>query len=220
MRQDKTKAIQLRKKGKSYQYISDFLNIPKSTLSNWFSNVEWSEKTKSNLSKMARENARKRMMIISHKRRNELKENYKRQKIIAENQFKKFVKDKLFIAGLMIYWGEGDSKLENGMIRVANTDPLMIKLFYKFLQKYLPKISHKAKIYLILYPDLDDNKCKNYWSKEVGLSLNKFMGSSYIQGKCPTKRLSYGVGNITISSRLYKEQIIAWIKLVRRKNII
>ena len=36
-------AIELRKKGKSYSEIKYLLNIPKSTLSDWFSKEEWSE---------------------------------------------------------------------------------------------------------------------------------------------------------------------------------
>jgi hypothetical protein len=219
MRQDKKTAIQLRKQGKSYQEIVVEIGVPKSTLSNWFSGVFWSEKTKHFLSELARENARKRMTVISHKKRDELRENYRKQRIIARKQFKKFIKERLFIAGLMIYWGEGDNKLENGVIRVANSDPLMIRLFYKFLKTYLPEVEHKAKIYLVLYKDLNDEICRHYWSETVGLPLSGFIKSSFIKGRHPTKRLSYGIGTIIISNRLYKEQMMTWVNLAKQKDI-
>jgi len=219
MRQDKSAAIKLRKQGKSYQEIALALNVPKSTLSNWFSGTSWSGKTKDYLSKLARDNASKRMTVISHKKRAELQTAYQKQRIIAKQQFKKFVKERLLIAGLMIYWGEGDSKLENGIIRVANSDPLMIRLFYRFLKKYLPEVQAKAKIYLVLYKDLDEKSCQSTWSKKVGLPLERFIKSSFIKGRHPSRRLSYGIGTLTISSRLYKEQIITWVDLIKNEDI-
>jgi len=219
MRSDKQRAIKLRREGKSYKDIAVLTGVPKSTLSNWFSGVSWSEETKDYLSGLARENARKRMTAISHQKREERQSTYQAQRVVAEKQFKKFIKDRLFVAGLMIYWGEGDNKLENGMIRVANSDPLMIKRFYEFLKKYLPEIEHKAKIYLVLYKDLDEALCQKHWSKEVGLPLDRFFKSSFIKGKHPTKRLSYGVGTMTISNRLYKEQMICWVALAKKENL-
>lgn len=219
MRKDKKIAIQLRQKGKSYQEITASMGVPKSTLSNWFSGMPWSEKTKKYLSELARANAKKRMKIISHRRRNALKKDYHEKQIIAKKQFTEFAKERLFIAGLMVYWGEGDSKLANGAIRVANSDPLMIKLFYKFLKTYLPEISKKARIYLVLYPDLNDEECKKYWSKKVGMPLNRFINSSFITGRSSNKRLIHGIGTLSISSRSYKEKIIIWLNLIKQENI-
>jgi len=220
MRKDKNLAIKLRKSGKSYEEIYKLTNIPKSTLSDWFSDIAWSKKTKESLSKIARKNASKRMTIISHKKREERKKHYKEKRNLSKKLFEKFKKENLFIAGLMLYWGEGDSKLTNGAIRIANSDPLMLKLFYKFLKVYLIEISKKAKIYLILYPDLNDKQCKEIWSKKVGISTDKFFKSTIIKGRCPTKRLSYGIGNLIIVNRAYKEIIINWVKLIKKENIM
>ncbi|MFA5360480.1 MAG: hypothetical protein WC320_00675 [Candidatus Paceibacterota bacterium] len=43
MRKDKDLAIELRKKGKSYNQISKEIEISKGTLSYWFSNTKWSK---------------------------------------------------------------------------------------------------------------------------------------------------------------------------------
>ena len=218
MRQDKQLAIKLRKDGKSYNEIANALDVSKSTLSNWFSKTVWSLETKEYLTEIARVNSSKRMTIISHRRRASFQKDYKEQRLLAEKQFKNFVKDRLFVAGLMIYWGEGDSKLTNGIIRATNSDPLMIKLFYQFVKKYLPEVNDKAKIYLVLYPDLDDQKCKKHWSNIVGLPLDRFIKSSFIKGKHSSKRLAYGIGTLTINSRSYKEKIIKWIELIKNED--
>lgn len=219
MRQDKQVAIELRKTGKSYREISNILNVSKSTLSNWFQKETWSKKVKKHLSNLAKKNASIRMTDMSNIRRESLQASYCQQRSIAKKQFEKFKQDRLFIAGLAIYWGEGDNKLEDGVIRVANTDPIMIRLFYAFLKKYLPEISDKAKIYLVLYPDLDDVSCQLYWSRKVGLPRKRFIKSSVIVGKSKKLKIRHGIGTITISSRLYKENIITWIDLLKKDNI-
>ncbi len=219
MRQDKQLAINLRKQGKSYNEIASILNISKSTLSNWFQKTKWSQEVKKNLSALARKKASIRMTSISNVRRKSLQANYRQQRSIARKQFEKFKHDRLFIAGLAIYWGEGDNRLDGGVIRVANTDPVMIRLFYDFLKKYLPEISDKAKIYLVLYPDLNDSNCQRYWSAKVGVPLKRFIKSSVIVGKSKKRRISHGIGTITISSRLFKESIITWIDLLKKENI-
>lgn len=83
MRLDKQLAIKLRREGKSYLAISGILGISKSTLSNWFSGVTWSEKTKHRLTALVRKSASARMTVISHRRRDELSLSYEQQRKIA-----------------------------------------------------------------------------------------------------------------------------------------
>ncbi len=83
----------------------------------------------------------------------------------------------------------------------------------------MPEINDRAKIYLVLYLDLDDRACQRYWSVKVGISLKRFIKSSFIVGKSEKRRISHGIGTITISSRLYKESIITWIDLLKKENI-
>lgn len=49
MRNDKAKAVQLRKQGKTYNEINRLLHIPKSTLSGWFNGLEIPERIKKRL---------------------------------------------------------------------------------------------------------------------------------------------------------------------------
>jgi hypothetical protein len=157
------------------------------------------------------------MKIMSQKKKRERKKFYQSIKQVAQKQFKKFSQEKLFLGGLLIYWGEGDNKLKNGIIRVTNTDPIMLKLFYFFLKKYFPEIFPKIKAYLILYSDLVEQKCVKFWSKKIGLKQIYFTRSQYIQGHHPTKRLNYGICTLVITNRAYKEKIIIWLELLRKK---
>lgn len=217
MRTDKNNAIILRKSGKSYQKISKVLGIPKSTLTYWFKNVKWSKELKKQLVLKANIEARKRMIKISHQAKVEREKLYKNCRRIAKDKYRTYSKDSLFVGGLMTYWGEGDNKLKNGIIRVTNTDPAILKLFRLFIKKYLPSIYLKLRAYLILYPDLNDETCLKYWSKKVSIPLDKFFKSQYILGKHPTKRLLNGVCTVTITSRANKEIILSWINLKRKE---
>src|SRR3989344_43603 len=114
MRDDKHIAIKLRKEGKSYNKISKELNIAKSTLSGWFSGLDWSDIIKQELARKANYVARKRLRLVNKQRR-EMWERWRQEhRDKAAYQFPLLKKNPLFLAGLMLYWGEGDSLMKNG----------------------------------------------------------------------------------------------------------
>ena len=55
-----------------------------------------------------------------------------------------------FIAGVMLYWGEGDKVSRT--FRISNSDPLLIKIFVEFIEKIcrIPKEKIRASILLTL----------------------------------------------------------------------
>lgn len=217
MRNDKSKAIHLRKQGKSYREIVQLLHVSKGTISSWFQNEPWSQKVKTVLSQKAREGARKRMTIIAHKARRERVILYAHHRSVARKTFTKWKKTPLFVAGVIAYWGEGDKSLVNNIIRVTNVDSEMLQLFHQFIAEYLPAVQHKVHAYLILYPDLNDSVCKTHWSKKIGVPIDHFYKSHYIQGRHRTRRLPYGVCTIMIASRAHKEQMLEWVRLMQKE---
>jgi hypothetical protein len=216
MRNDRHLAIKLRKEGKSYNKISTDLGIPKSTMHYWFKNLLWSKKIKRNLTERATQLAIKRMKIISqsNKRRWEL---WRKQfRINAKAEFNNLKGDPLFIAGLMLYWGEGDGNMKNE-VRMANIDPRMIKLFNEFLIKICRVNKEEIYASLTLYPDLREETCKIFWSRKTKIHLKQFSKSQFIYGKHPTKRLENGICTIKVrKSRGLKEKIFVWISLLSK----
>ncbi len=214
MRKDYQKAEQLRQRGKSYKEISRTLSIPLGTLSGWFKNKDWSQKIRDKLSleqSLSNPESLKRMAAANKKRWADLHEQYRKEAIL---EFPKLKDNPLFISGLMLYWGEGD-RSKGPHIRLTNSDPGMIKLFYLFLIKILGIPAIRIKAGLILYPDLIDAVQKNFWSNATGLPTSQFNKSVYINGRHPKKRLSYGVCVIYLSHRECKEKVIKWIELYR-----
>jgi hypothetical protein len=220
MRIDKSRAIKLRKSGKSYREIRAELGIPASTLSDWFSGEKWSETLKNYLTKKNIKRSSITIRALNNVRGNHLKELYEEAKIEALAELDFLKNHPLFVAGVMLYWGEGDKASKNGF-RVSNSDPELIKLYLLFLRRICGAELARIRASLILYPDLDQKTCENYWSKKIGLSLDNFTKSIYIKGRRPTKKLQYGVCTISFSSRFLKEKMLIWISALPKelKNI-
>lgn len=217
MRNDRHLAIKLRKKGMSYNKISKELGIPKSTMSYWFKGESWSEDLKKELSRRALYVAKKRLRLINKERREKWEKWREEHRQIARKEFPSLKNNPLFLAGLMLYWGEGDSKIENGLVRISNTDSEMIRLFVEFLYRNckVPRKEIKAK--LILYPDLNEKASKKYWNKHTGIPLCQFRKTQFIYRKHPTRRLACGICDVYVSSRGLKEKIFVWLQLFQKE---
>jgi hypothetical protein len=213
MRKDKNQAINLRRDGKSYNEISWLLKIPKSTLSDWLRDAEWSQKIKQKLDGYTREKHTARIVELDRKRGLLLAEAYQQALIEARQEAHEFKYHPLFIAGIMLYWGEGD-KATKSSVRISNVDPILLRLFVCFLKDVCGAKEEDIGASVLLYPDLDDETCRNYWSKEVGLPLENFIKSIRIRGRHKTKRLGYGVCSVYISRTYLKKKMNEWIRIL------
>ena len=166
MRKDKEKAISLRKSGKSYAEILEQIGVPKSTLSDWFRNQKWSNDIAVKCAKNAMNDSKMRLTSLNIVRGNHLKMAYEQAGKEAFEDYDKLKYHPLFISGIMIYWGEGD-KTSKYRVSIANTDPKMIKIFRIFLKNICG--TGNPKVWLLLYPDLDETVCKKFWVRNCGL---------------------------------------------------
>lgn len=103
------------------------------------------------------------------------KKEFENQKIYNKYQkrFTKLSKNVLFVAGLMLYLGEG-SKLDYSKIALANTDPKIIKFFIQWMNEFIDIPKEKIKASLHLYENMDIKKEKKFWENELGLPETQF----------------------------------------------
>lgn len=217
MNQFRDKALTLRRKNHSYNAISKKLGIPKSTLSYWLKNEGFSLRVKEALIKSAQKKAvsRLRLMALANKEKwVQIHSSYREK---AKQEFPKLISTTFFSPGLVIYWGEGDKKVENGIVRVSNIDYRLLKTFIAFLVHSCVIKLEKVRAWLLLYPDLNERMCKKYWSRMLGLPQGQFIKSQYIKGRERSKRVNNGVCTIQIYSREVKEKIVEWINLYSQK---
>ena len=210
-------AKELRKKGFSYSEISKEINIPKSTLSYWFSKKAWSQKVKKRIIKRQK-NISKTTQILANKARllkKELRQNRFRKE--ARKEFKKLKSTPLFLVGLGIYWGEGE-KVGQGRVSVINTDPKLLLVMVNFYRNILNISENKLRIALFVYNDIDINTVTNYWSRTLKIPQQQFIKTQMLKSRSKrTKRKSkYGICNLYFSSTEQSIKISEWIKLLNQ----
>ncbi len=212
MRKDKNIAFELRKQGKSYREIQKEIGVSRSTLCDWFKNVAWSKHNKNiNINRNIKLST-ERLEKLNTARTANLVHYYEEALLEAGDLYHRFRQEPLFTAGLMIYAGEGD-KLNKGLIRMANADPSIHKVFLHFSEKYLGFKRENLKFSLLCYPDHDVDAVKMFWVNTLGIFASNFHKIIVIQGRHPTKRLQYGVLSSIIASTVKKKVILKWIEL-------
>lgn len=212
MRKDKEKAFELRRSGKTYRQIESELGISRSTLSDWFRDVEWSKHLK--VVHTNRTWSKEQISLMHHARKSKLDGLYKKTEKDAVEDYARYRVDPLFWAGLMVYAGEGDKRTRH-LVRVTNTEFYLHKIFIAFSLKYLGISRDVVKICLILYPDLNESLCKEMWSNLLHIPREQFHKTQVIRGKEKIKRLQYGIGMSIISNTVLKKKLMKWLSLAQ-----
>lgn len=206
----------MRRSGKSYSEIHTSLKIPKGTLSGWFANVDWSCNVKRTLAEKSVRQSRVRIVELNKIRGKNLARAYQTAREEARKEFRRLKYNPLFVAGLMLYWGEGD-KVTRHVTKLINTDPDMVRLFVFFLEKACRIPPTKVRGALLLYPDLNEKKCLKFWSQISGIAQSQFINSSIIHGRHLTKKVSRGMCIVYVSSSYFKAKMSEWIALMAQE---
>ena len=167
MNQLKQKALKLRNAGYSYSMIGKKLNIAKSTLSNWLTNIPF----KPNKEVLQRVGKAKLKSAL-HKQKIKF-ENITRMKSEAAKEIGKLSLRDIFMLGIGLYWGEGSKSHEE--VRVVNADPTIIKLSIRWLKEFAGVRREHLRVSVHGYPDHDIYKLVKFWSKELNIPNNQFI---------------------------------------------
>ncbi len=211
-RNDKAVAVKLRKQGLSYSQIKTKINVSKSTLSGWLSDMPLPKK-KLRALQFNEEVIEKIRETKRKKREARIFEVYDR----VGKDIGKLSRREIFLAGFFLYWGEG-TKRQSCVTALANTDPAMIKFYLKWLSLLEIPMS-KVSVRLHLYSDMNPEKEIKFWSTQLGLPKSAFR-KAYIK----TSKLSeltytsfgHGTCNINVYSRDLQEYVIQGLKKITK----
>lgn len=207
----KSRAFELRQSGKTYGEIVKELGLAKSTISYWFNDSVDNETKESNRLKNI-EASKIRLLEFRKNKNRELLLSYDNAIKEAGDQFEKYKSEPLFVAGLMLYAGEGD-KTTRCHIRISNSNWKLHEIFIKFLAKYLDFKREKVALQILCYPDNNIEEVKEYWSNNLKIFKGRFHKVQIIKGKSK-KRLQYGVGMTIINNTRAKYKLLEWINLL------
>ena len=190
----KIEAKKLRDSGYSYNMIHAKLSIPKSTLSNWFSDSQFTPNKE--VLKRIQYGPIKSAEKSHNRKVKEIKELLK----IGSEEIGHLNKRDLWLLGLGVYIGEGTKT--HDIIRIINSDPLVIKLAIRWFKEIIGLSDRNITIRLHLYPDNNLEKCIKYWQNITGLPRENFQKTSIDRRtnkrNSKNKKLQFGTAHISI----------------------
>ena len=213
---EKSEARRLRKEeGLPLGEIAKRLNVAKSSVSLWVRDVELTEEQK--LVLLEKNPIYNRQLMGCETRRL----NARQVRLDAQMKGREKAKNcsDLYKMGCMLYWAEG-SKGRNQLV-FCNSDPDMMILFKKFLDKEFSIDQDKYRIHIYVYLDckLSIQDIERYWLDLLKLRENKLNKSvichksKHIASKGLKKgKLVYGVCRLVVNSSRITQQIFGSIK--------
>ncbi len=216
MRKDKETATEMRKLGMSYKEIKSALNVPRSTLSDWFNKREWSDEIKKRLIASAQKDHAIRLVDLNKVRGQHLARTYESAREEARKEFEFLKYDPLFISGIMLYWSGGVESPKQG-VKLTSSNPEMLRLYVEFLSGSCHIPIERIRAYVLTYPEIDDKTSRAYWSQKTGLPWEQFTKSSVAVGRQSKRRLRWGICTVSVSSTYLKQKILEWIKLLPKE---
>lgn len=212
---DREKAKALRAGGKSYSEIKGLLKVGKGTLSVWLADTPLSLEQ---MRKVRDLNPRR----IEHFRETMKKKRDTRLKIAYEKARKdigKLSRRDLFIAGLYLYWGEGN-KSGQANVGISNTDPAVIRAFLDWATVMgIPR--EKLYVRLHLYIDMNVERETLFWSGILKLPLTQFrkpyIKTSTLSG-LTYKTVGHGTCNLRFENMPMWEYITMALAYLRERH--
>lgn len=213
----KEKAIYFRKIGYSYGMIADKLGLSKSTMSDWLKELPY-KPSKEVIERIGLARA------TSAQNRHQVKvDSIIKAKNEAYEEIGEISNRDLKLLGIGLYLGEGSKMHEN--VRIVNSDPEIILLAIKWFNVICGVSLENIAITIHIYPDVDENIAKKYWSNLTNVPLSQFRQTQvdYRTDKTSKKKhkLSYGTAHLQIVTRGDKRlgvflhrKIIGWIEKV------
>jgi len=219
--EEKNKARQLRHQGLSIKQISTALEVSKGSVSAWVRDIELSEQILINIGeqrRLGRERSRKtRLANIAN--RNTLLNAKCKEEILP------FSKRDLWIAGLMLYAGEGckSKTVARQYVEITNSDPNILRVFINFLIQVCSVPKENIEVRLILYKDINLKDAQRYWSSELNIPTNQFqkpfIKQSYrnLHGR-HLRRSKYGTAHVILYDVKIYRRIMGWLQAIYEYN--
>lgn len=215
---EREKARALRRQGKSIGQIAKEANLSKSSVSIWVRDIVLTKAQRNKLSAKGRS-----VESIEKRRRSRLINEAAKRKVIidkAQNDIKNISLDNLKLIGAMLYWGEG-SKTGNWSVRIANSDPAIIRVMMRFFREVCLVKENKFRAHIHTFQNADVKGAEKYWSEVSGIPREQF-NKTYVKPSSASlqkrKTLPFGTLDVYVHDTKLFLTIIGWIE--RIKNLI
>jgi transposase-like protein len=187
-----------REEGASIKEIARRTGAAQSSISRWVRDIELTDDQREAL-RLAAYNGHVNGRTMNARLRREARVMAQEEgRMLAANH------DPLFIAGCILYWGEG-SKSRNS-IKFVNSDPDMVGFFVRFLRTYWNLRDRDIRVTCNLFADHLERQreIEQFWLDQAGLTRDSLCKStvnvySKYSKKKRQNRLPYGTCRISVS---------------------
>jgi len=220
------RAVDLRKRGWSYNIISQRLGLSKSTLSDWLREVPYTpnrtviRRIRAGPAQAAVSKQRKRLSEILALKKDGLR------------QIGHISKRDLLFLGIGLYMGEGSKLYET--TRVINSDPRIVQLAVEWFMKVCKVPMRNFAAVIHIYPDISERQAVAYWARIIGIPRSQFekvqvdrrLTKSFKKQRIlPYGTVHYGTVHLKVYSRgntrfgvTLHRRIIGWIEAVYNRS--
>jgi transcriptional regulator with XRE-family HTH domain len=213
-------AQELRRKGWSISEIARKLKMHKSgSISKWCRDISLTSEQIERLAKKQESGSYKGRMIASEKLRKARMREVKLLRNEGLKEIGKLNKRDLFIAGVGIYWSEGETYPGSDRVSFINSDPKMILLMLRWFRDICKvsddKFSLQVKINKIHQKRVKE--VEDYWSKLTKIPLDQFNKTILIESQnkkiYPNFNEHYGTLRVVVrQGTQLRRKINGWIE--------
>lgn len=207
----KPKAFELRENGYSYGQIMKILGVTsKGTLSFWFRDFKLSEEAKKKLENNIKVATERGLFLFNRNRTEKIKKENEELRSVFEFKIGELSERDMFLIGAVLYWGEGYKnfsfkKYGYPHVALGNSDPLLIKIFMKFLNTTLKIPVERMAGQVNIYPQIKPEEAIDYWHNISKIPKERIYIATAVsrasQGKRPKNLLPHGTFYIRINRR-------------------
>ena len=213
---EKKEVVQnLRHQGLSYKEIRQRIpfTISKSTVSGWCKDIELTEPQKDRLQRLFKEGSYRGRLLGSKatqtRRANEVREIKEKAGLeissLSKNEFK--------LAGLMLYWAEGNKSQSAG---ISNSDPELIRFMMRWFREICGVREERFRLKVQTHDNKTVKRIEEFWSDITGIPLSQFTKATVTISKSSKlirgNTLPYGTLQIRVSDIKLLTKIKGWIK--------
>jgi len=122
--------------------------------------------------------------------------------------------DRLKSLALGLFLGEGN-KRDITAVRLGNSDPLILRLFTRFLREVCGVDEKRLRLSLLVHPDLNIEETERFWSRQLLIPRSRFQKTVVLKprGRGTYKhRCAFGVAQINFCSIALRRVIDRWLK--------
>lgn len=156
----------LRRLGWTYSEIRELIPVPKGTLAGWCRDIAL---TDAQVDAIRDRTASQRgtPRDTQRRRRAEVERIRSDARVFADAH----LHDALFVAGTVLYWGEGDKTAR--MLALSNADPAAHRLFIRWTRRFHDE--HATFVLsLHLHQGNDEQRARTWWTDTLGLNEPEF----------------------------------------------